>query len=285
MVTINKIAKTGIISGLLMGAVALKATNPITNVKQTPNQNQTEIVSKAGADALRAANMQGVQQNSVPTVHNQRLDNLFRKFATNEEEKKMVNSVINATYSTKGTFLAAAFIQHELDRQQICLLTEEKGDLLTKNGINPELGEKIKKFGSDFYKSVRPNAKKVEEWLDKHYSPNLLNLLSFDNKPSGEEVIKKLDDIAENKVSFELDDIIDYHVATDDFKRKNIQNKTDNLSMSELIAFKMFTIDQILIKKTLTNCNFFGKDSQFAKYANLEGYYDDWMNSVSPARK
>ena len=282
MTTINKIARAGVIGTLLMSAVALKASNPITNVNKTPNQ--TEVVSKEGASALRAASLgvNEVQQGTVQTVRNKRIDNIFRKFAENANDLNEINRIINNVYKNYGTFLASAQIQHELDRQQLYILLKEKTGKLAK--INPSLGKEVKEIGPNFYKSVRANGKHVEKWLNEEYTPSVLALLDFDHKPTAEEVIKRLDDIAEGKANFTIDDIIDYHVFSDYFIEKNINNKKDNLSMSDLIAYKMFVIDKIIFKKVLEINDFFGKDSQFRKYANLKGYYDDWMDSVSPEK-
>lgn len=279
MITINKIARAGILGGLLMGAVTLNASNPITTIDKAPNQ--TEVVSKEGAAALKAASLQVVQQNS--TIHNTRIDNMYRKFASNTEEKNTVNSIIKSTYAEKGSSLASAILQHELDRQQLFLLLEENGDLLIKNDLNPKLGEDIAKFGPDFYKSVRPNAKKISDWLDNKYTPALLGLLAFDYKPNAKEVIKRLDDIAENKANFNTDDILMYKVSSNSYKTRNkINDKTSETDLLELIAYKMNLIDKIIFKKTLTNNDVFGANSRLNKYTILADYYDNWMRTVSP---
>lgn len=280
MTTINKITKAGIIGGLLMGAVTLKATNPITNVNKTPNQ--TEVVSKEGAEAIKAARFQGVQQASV--MHNQRLDNTFRKFGKNAEETKQINTIINDVYNNYGTFLASVQIQHELDRQQLYLLLKQDTKTLSK--INPTLAKEVNEIGPGFYNGVKNNnAARVEKWLNEEYTPSVLGLLSFNHKPTGEEMIKKLDEIAEKKAGFSVNDLIDYHVDCDYFRDKVLKRKTDNLSMSELAAYKMFAIDKIIIKKTLTNNYFFSDNSYWSKYTGLGTYYKPWMDSVEPKGK
>jgi len=279
MTTINKIAKAGVVGTLLMGAVALKASNPITNVNKTPNQ--TEIVSKEGAEALKATTLQGVQQTQ--TIRNQRLDNNLRKFAVTEQEKATVNSFLNKVYKEKGRFWAAAHIQHELDRQQLFILLNEETNLLAK--INPALGKEVKAIGPDFYKGVRPNGAIIKKWLKEEYSPSVLGVMAFDHKPTGKEMIEKLDEIAEKKAGFVLDDIIDYHVYSDDFNHRILQEKTDDASLAALAAYKMFTIDYIIFKKTLTEYDFFEKRYFWTKYTGLESYYKDWMESVEPKGK
>ncbi len=286
MDSINKIAKASLLSTIIMSSALLYATKPITNVNATPKQNQTEVVSKSGAEALRAVSLQGVTQASVPTVHNQRIDNTFMKFPTTEAEKIEYKSVLDAMYTNLGTFLASAQIQHELDRQQLFLLLEEKGDLLVKNNLNPELGNRIKEYGSDFYKSVRPSAKIIDKWLDNDYTPKILGLLYFDHKPSAKEVLDRLDDIAKNKVNFSSDDMFKYSLACDGFTGANkINSKSNNFLLSELIAFKIFTIDSIIFKKTLKNSNVFGENSKYTRAVGLSSFYDRWINTVKPQAK
>lgn len=277
MTTINKIAKVGILSGLLMGAVSIKATNPITNVNKTPNQNQTEVVSKEGATALRATSLQRVQQSTVPTVHNQKLDDTFRKFADNAESLKQINDILKSIYDNYGTFLASAQIQHELDRQQLLILLNKNTKMLAK--INPQLAKEVQEMGPDFYKGINEYGNAAEKWLNEKYTPAILNFLTENQKPTAQELSRKLDYIAENKVNFNSDDILYYRIEIGNFKKRVINDKNDNMSLSSLIAHKMFIIDKIIMKKTLKNCNLFDN------YSDISLYYDEWMDSVSQSKK
>ena len=101
-----------------------------------------------GPGSPERAPIQVAQSSTVPTVHNQRLDDLYRKYASNEEEVNQVNSMVNEFYKNYGTFLASAVIQHELDRQQLYTLFDE--DTKTLSRINPKLAERVKEFGPDF---------------------------------------------------------------------------------------------------------------------------------------
>ena len=101
-----------------------------------------------GPGSPESAPIQVTQSSTVPTVHNQRLDDLYRKYASNEEEVNQVNSMVNEFYKNYGTFLASAVIQHELDRQQLYTLFDE--DTKTLSRINPKLAERVKEFGPDF---------------------------------------------------------------------------------------------------------------------------------------
>ena len=233
-----------------------------------------------GPGSPESAPIQVTQSSTVPTVHNQRLDDLYRRFASNNEELNQVNSLVNEFYKNYGTFLASAVIQHELDRQQLYTLFDEDSKTLSR--INPELAEEVKGIGPDFYKAVKPNKDRVIQWLEEEYTPKMLQFLSFDHIPTANDVLNKLDDIAEKKVNFTKDDLLTYYVCLDSFKYKYMNNRSDNINLSELIAFKMFVIDKIIFEKSLRNSNFFRKEYYFDKYTGIEGWYGDWMDSVSP---
>ena len=282
MTTINKIAKAGILSGLLMGAVTLNATNPITKTK-APEQNQTEIVSKEGAAALRATSLQGIQQVSVPTVHNQKLDNALRKYIESPEDKEYIDGIINNIYKDNGTYLGSALMQHEIDMQQLCSFMSGNHDVLIKNNINPEFGKTIKEFGPAFYKTVTPREEKVVNWLMNSYTPNLTNDLQFDHKPTAEEVCIRLDNIAKTKAGFTRDDIIDYTALNNRFIKNKIKMNKDTQSMSDLIAYKIYLIDKIMFEKELGGIGVFKDIGRFEKNGyNILHYYREWITSVDP---
>lgn len=233
-----------------------------------------------GPGSPESAPIQVAQSSTVPTVHNQRLDDLYRRFASNNEELNQVNSLLNDFYRICGTFLASARIQHDLDRQQLYTLFDEDTNILSR--INPELAEEVKGIGPVFYNAVKPNKDRVIQWLEEEYTPKMLQFLSFDHIPTANEVLERLDYIANNKVNFTKDEILTYNQKLDNFKARYTRNRADNISRSELIAYKMFVIDKIIFEGSLRNSNFFRKEYYFHKYIGIEGYYSDWMDSVSP---
>lgn len=233
-----------------------------------------------GPGSPESAPIQVTQSSTVPTVHNQRLDDLYRRFASNNEELNQVNSLLNGFYKSHGTFLSSAIIQHELDRQQLYTLFDE--DTKTLSRINPKLADKVKEIGPVFYKAVKPNKDRVIQWLEEEYSPKIMQFLSFDHIPTAIDVLERLDYIAKNKVNFTKDEVSMYNQELDNFKARYTRNRADNISRSELIAYKMFVIDKIILKKSLRNSNFFRKEYYFDKHTGIGGYYSDWMDSVSP---
>ena len=281
MVAINKITKAGILGGLLMGAVALKATNPITTVNKTPNQ--TEVVSKEGAAALRAASLQGVQQTTVSTVHNQKLDKALRKYIESPDDKEYIDGIINNTYKDNGTYLGSALMQHEINLQQLCAFMSGNHDVLIKNSINQDLGKTIKEFGPAFYKTVTPREEKVVNWLMNSYNVQLIKDLEFNHKPTAEEVCIRLDNIAKSKAGLTRDEIIDYTALNNRFIKNKIKMNKDTQSMSDLIAYKIYLIDKMMFEKELDGINVFDAIGRFENSQhNILYYYRQWIESVEP---
>lgn len=284
--SINGWVKAGVISAFLAGSAAMYASNPIKDVNNTPNQ--TEVVSKEGADALKSTalkSVQGVKQDAVPTVNNTRLDETFRKFAKNAEEKQIIDDIINGIYKENGTFLGGVLVQHEIDRQMLGILLDRNTDMLINNNINPELGKEVKKLGEDFYLRVKLHEKEMNDWLENSYTPAVFGLIAFDHKPNGEEVIKRLDYIAEEKANFDLDDMIEYHVYCDTFHEGVLKKRTDTQAMSDLAAFKMYMIDKLIMKNALYNHDVFYYNHKLKNGRRLSDYFEPWMNSVEPKGK
>ena len=281
MTTINKIVRAGVLGGLLMGAVTLNASNPITNTSKV--QNQTEIVSKEGAAALRAASLQGVQQTTVPSVHNQKLDKALRKYIESADDKEYIDGIINNTYKDNGTYLGSALMQHEINLQQLCAFMSGNHDVLIKNSINQNLGKTIKEFGPAFYKTVTPREEKVVNWLMNSYTVQLMKDLEFNHKPTAEEVCIRLDNIAKSKAGLTRDEIIDYTALNNRFIKNKIKMNKDTQSMSDLIAYKMYLIDKIVFEKELDRIGIFKAVGRFENGDyTIFHYYEKWINSVEP---
>ena len=281
MVTINRIAKISILGSLLMGASALHSTTPITNVNKTPNQ--TEIVSKKSAEALRVLSLQGVQQASVPTEHNQKLDKALRKYIESDDDKQYIDNIINNTYKENGTFFGSVIMQHEINFQHLYAFLSGNTDILIKNNINTELGKTIKGFGDAFYKTVKPKEDQVANWVLNDYTPILIQNLQSNNRPTANDISAKLDDFAHFKAGFTKEELNEYYNYCYYFKNNKIKNNKDTQSMSDLIAYKTYMIDKILFKKELSGVGVFKAVGRFEKDGKtIRDYYDMWMKSIEP---
>lgn len=280
--SINGIIKTGVISALIAGSTALYATNP---AKKDTQPNQTEVVSKAGAEALKAISLQEIQQNSVPTNNNYKLDNMLKKFIESDEDKKYVEGILNTIYKEYGLFMGSALMQHEIDTQQFYAFMTKNTNVLTKNNINPELGKKIESFGSQFYEKITPHEKTLTNWVVEKYTPSVKRVLNNDNINTAKNVGDKIFKLVANIKGLSYDDLIQYRDADDEFikqKGKTILNDADK---ADYAAFQMFMIDKLVLNNALKLMNIYSSNSTKYDDKNLEYYFLQWMDSVKPSAK
>lgn len=267
---------------LLAGSLGMRATNPIKTVK--PESNQTEVVSREGAEAMKSLSLQQVNQTQVPTVHNPKLDNMLRKFIETPEEKAYYENIINNVYKLNGTFLGSAVAQHEIDLQTFYAFMTKNTKMMKNNNINPELAKKIESFGPDFFKTVTPKEKEATDWAFDIYTPLLNANLKFDHKPTADEVLIRLDNIAREKSGLNKNELIDYYVYSRDFETIKINNKKDTQSQSDLIAYKMFMIDRLVMERILRNAEVIGGANFRTGDINnpFSSYFVKWMESTQP---
>ncbi len=275
--SINKFVKTGIASALLASSAALYASN---SIKHDAEPNQMEVISKAGAEALKSTAMQGVTQTSVPTEHHAGLDRTLRKYIESEDDKQYIDNIINNVYKNNGTYLGSAIIQGEIDFQQFGAFIAKNMNLLIKNNIDPPLGNKINSFGPEFFKTL--NSEKQILDLAQAYTQKINEQLKFNHKPSPIEVSDRIDEIVNNSDFLTVDDKIEY------YEKYNVyiinKKKPDNIkSVADIIATKMFTLDRIVYTKILKKYNVFN-ENQFKDWQNktMEKYFNNWICTVRP---
>lgn len=256
-------------------AMLLGASSPIKNTRAESEPQRTELMSRETANALRVNSLQ--QTPTVPTVHNPKLDATFKKFAESTEELNSFNNLLSNIYTGNGTYLGSALLQKEIDIQMLYALITKNTNVVIKNNINPQLGRKIEGFGDPFYATITPNAEIIDKWSDR-YTQIINNNLQFDHKPTAEEVSDRLDYIAENKMKFTKEEIIQYKVYCNDFLHNHIKDKRGIQPASDLLAYKMFMIDKIAFAKELYGEGVFG----YGAFDEIRSYYNEWMESVAP---
>ncbi len=277
---INRVARICIMSTAIVGMVMLLgASSLIKNTRQNTEPPKTELMSKEASEALKLNSLQQTQQ-SVPTVHNYNLDATLMKFAENSDELIDFNKFINEIYTNNGSYLGSAVLQKEIDMQMLSALIKKNTNLIIKNNINPQLGKKIEGFGEPFYKTITPNAELIDKWLD-NYSQVIDKNLQFDHKPTAKEVSDRLDFIAENKMNFTQDEIIEYYIYCEDFLSR-IKDKNSEQAFSNLLAFQMFMIDRLAFAKELYGVGVFGRGSYQNNGKIMRDFYKEWMESVEP---
>ena len=212
---VNSAVMKGFVVAMLVGALGFGAVASAAkrSYNDVTEPNGTEIMSGETAEALKVNAFQQIAQAEVPTDHNPNLDKALRKYIESEDDKKYVDKLLSYVYQNNGTFLGSAFVQHEINNLQLYAFMIENTDLLIKNDINPELGKMIKEFGPDFYKSVTPRKDAIVDWLYNKYAKYIIENMSFDHKPTGKEVLDRIDDIA-YKIELSNDERTEYIVAT-----------------------------------------------------------------------
>ena len=279
---INGLAKKGLMGVVLAGSMFMGATAPMS-AKNTQKPTQTELVSREGAEAMRAASGVEAPTQEVPTVHNPKLDATLRKFIETDDDRTTLEGIIKSSYEQYGTYCASAIIQHLIDYANMSAFLNGKTYVLTKNGVNTKLGEEIESFGSDFYKNIINKADSITGWMDNSYTPNIFSALSFNSKPNAKEVIDKLDYIAQNKIPFAKEDLTEYIMLSANFTEKKTSTKNNTQALSDIIAYKMFLIDKFMFTKILENSDIIYSRERFeSNHKSIGNYFDMWMNSVSP---
>lgn len=288
---INNIAKKSLLGALFVGAVALKASSPIQKTTNpiSKEAEKTEIVSRNGAEALRASLVPPqTQNNQVSCAPNNRIANKYRKYAENSRERANAENLIEGTYKYNGTFLGTVHMQHYTDLCQLALFLNGNNQLLIDNNINPALGNKVKNFGPDFFKSVKPVAKELKKWAFENYSKFVLQAFSYDHIPTGEEVEMDLLQLVKNMSAISSTEKAIFAIKSKRFLKeflKELEKYPEDKSYSDFLAYEIHLLDKIILNKVLENYGVYGVNSFTDGQKTLSDYFDDWMKSVEPSAK
>ena len=187
---INGIARKSAIGAVIASSLLLGAYSPIKSEKQDKTPQQTELMSKESAEALKVNSLQ--QSIPVPTVHNKKLDEMILAFADNEQERKSVIDWLNNLYEDYGTYSASAIIQHGIDSEMFSLFLNDNRDYVKKfpysdmsflaNAAAGELN------GIDAQKDT------IMQWIETYHGAIFAPVISsFSQKPNAKEFITALD--------------------------------------------------------------------------------------------
>ena len=162
--SINGVAKKAALGAMLAGSVAMFATNPNKTARVENPPQQTEVVSKDGAEALKVMAFPQQQTPAVPTVHNKALDERFLKLASNDEEKRFFENYLLDVYNNCGSYLASAKIQQSLDLNIFLQFLSGNIDFLKR--FDEEAYNKIDR---DAMQKVTEKSEPIIEWLNENY--------------------------------------------------------------------------------------------------------------------
>lgn len=266
--SINRTAKAFVLCAMLASSTPLIATNPIKTAK-TKIMPQTEVVSRQGAEALKAiVYPQQKQDSAVPTVHNRQLDEKCLKFCDNEEEKTHMNEFLSMNYNKYGSYLGSAKIQQHIDLNMFLEFLDGNIEILKKFGPITVNGET---FGKNYYEEAvklnTPRRKEeiqnlknnVYDWISKNYFKIYSNAFEFDHVPDYKEVLKSMDDFVENNTlefvpgerMFYKGEGYRYHEQIE-LDKMMPQEKINNTHLeTNYTAFRMYLLDYDLFMNML----------------------------------
>jgi hypothetical protein len=244
---ISSEAKKAALGAMLASSVAMFASNPIKTAR-TENPQQTEVISKDGAEALKALTFpQEKQTPAVPTVHNQKLDEKFLKLADNDEEKKFMEDFLSNIYNSNGSYLASATIQQNIDLNMFLAFLDGNIEILKR--FDEEAYNKIDR---DAMQKVAEKSGPIKEWLNENYFAVYNQPFGqFDNPPDAEEVSNALDKYL-NEDPYNLfggETSIDrnYTLLNNICKRRLANTNYDNIQKgSNYVAYQVVNADYLL---------------------------------------
>lgn len=250
---INSAAKKAALGAMLASSVAMFASNPIKTAR-TETPQQTEVISKDGAEALKALTFpQEKQTPAVPTVHNQKLDENILKFFDTEEDITNAKNVLNEIYDNNGTYMASLLIQQQIDYNMF---------LAFLNGDS----KIVEKFYSHLAEDLRLDALKIDqniidqvmEWLEPNFFLVIQPVIdNFDHPPDANELIQAINKyVNEDPSKF-------YHIrprffdgnfnkGNDYFRKQQEKYNNSNIQKdSDYIAKQIHTADFLLFDELL----------------------------------
>ena len=274
---INGVAKKAALGAMLASSVAMFASNPI-KTERTENPPQTEVVSKDGAEALKAMTFPQQQNPAVPTVHNKALDEKFLKLADTEEEKQYVNNLLSNIYAKNGSYLGSAMVQQNIDVNMFLAFLDGNIDILKR--FDEEAYNKIDR---DAMQKVVEKGEPIKQWLNENYF-NVYNqpFGQFDHSPDYEELNSALYNYIELDPYklFENGSLLykyDSKIANEMLENSNMDNTQKN---SNLMAVKVHAVNKTLFNNLMNVCGLYKESDGNNIFENFRNF----MNVVAPVK-
>ena len=278
----SSVLRNSVLALFIAGSMGVKAENSVSRNNYVTEPNRTELISKAGAEAVKVNSIQVVNQSEVPTVHNTKLDTTIRKFIEDDNDRKSINGLIDNSYTNFGTFLGTACIQHELNTRVLYTFMTGNTKLLKDKNIAPKFADKIDSYGEDFYKTVKPNARTVLQWAVADYTPYFNSKFQFDHKPTADEVLSKIDNIISNESALTNEEKNDIRAKSLHYRITSLDNRKDTQSMADFIAFKINLYDTYMFWHELRAAGIYNDGYFRESDKNIKSFYLEWMDKVNP---
>lgn len=242
----GNLVKTVAMSALLAGSVALGATNPVKTTRQGSIPNQTEVVSKDGAEAVKAMTLPQQQKPAVPTVRNKKIDDKFLKLCSTPEEKKAMDDELASLYKDCGSYLGSVTVQQNLDLNMF--LRFLNGDIEILKNFEGEYREtEHSSYEGSYYdvakKYYTPEVKaqledlnsKVGEWVSNNFFTVYSGVFNTDHPPDCDETSKMFEKFFNSIDNYEFSPGNKMFDGTKlNYVNDGIREKVDNSKSNEI---------------------------------------------------
>ena len=224
------VKKVAVATMLTTAVVGTNATN-LKVEKNNNTYNQTEVVSKETATAMRNLVLNNSSQKNE---HNKKIDKLLLDTCGNRKEVKDVKNSMEAVYRVFGTYGAIIELQRSLDDYYIDKSFENYFSHYNVTDADEEIADQVI---SHFY-----------GWRDNVYYTELfkseLEMYGKTDAPSAAECIAVIDNHINNKEFFKDSDVDLYEEFSNRFISKQVETESVQ-AKSDLLAYKVHLLNSI----------------------------------------
>lgn len=293
---IKGIMKTPIVRNLAIGSMfagavmAGQAAKPVSN-PMTESPLQEQLLSSDASKALAAVAL----FQSSDDVRNKEIENKIMALSENEAERKDNKAAIDYLYSNFGLYFTAAALQTDLcnayfkkamdsfNKAEQPILRRrvennptqaEKDEYWERTVASAQLGQGYK-IGDYFCEVLDGSVYNLKYYYDNTWVPfrqSYMNaiLSGSSGKPTAKQVSDGLDKLEQSVTFFTAEEHKRYNNEVKAYEEKLTSS---NVDQSNLIAFKVFLIDRMVIERNIKDFRLL--DGNRHLMITLEMIYDD----------
>ena len=246
---------------MIATSVAVADVNNL-NAKDTLNTSiQTEVISKAGAEALKS---NAYTLEVTNPERNKNLEKLYIKSCENGKSVKEKKKSLDAIYRVFGTYGATIEVQRQIDDAYLAkAFNSYTGHYVLTDSARNDADQKIEDFN---------------QWKNDIFYTELfkseLEMYEEEPFPSAEKAISVIDNHINNPNFFSEADVEFYNNESEVFK--SLQTESESVqAKSDLLAYKVHLLNSLAFSKYI-------KDKPFPEYSILSYYFSyEFVNGGS----
>lgn len=241
---------------------------------------EVTTVSNSTADALKS---NAVNTPVYSQERNKRIDDKVRSYATDSKDLRETNKNLDEAYKNLGTFGATAEMQQYIDQEALREVLKK-----FKNNYYDSDKEMLDAFGG---KNDLPIIQDLTGFIDGGLTSRYIGIVDNAEKTelykgkilSFEEVDKFYDSFFKKNFN-DSEELKDYDTSIKNFKERH-RNKNSAQALSDLIAFKVYTMDRIAYKKYFeTFREIIDEITPDRKYEKFQKYFNEFLNNANPEK-